>query len=166
MRSLNWALADRRIFPMAVLALSAFTPASWAADVSYDFVACSHSKRIPLEASAEFAAFGLESWGIVASSTTKEWENATTRCVGYLRVIAGKPVGKGVCKWFHANGDTASGEFEMPAAGEASFTWLVGTGKLKGIAGGGSFKYVTNGKPSEPGTSQSCRQDWGKYTLP
>lgn len=154
------------LISIAIFATAAFAPVCWATDFSYNFVACTHSKRIPLEASPEFTAFGLESWGIVANSTNKEWENATTRCVGYLRVMGGKPVGKGVCKWIHANGDTASGEFEMPAAGEPSFTWLVGTGKLKGITGGGSFKYVGNGKPSEPGTSQSCRQDWGNYTLP
>jgi hypothetical protein len=166
MQFLNCGFVGRRTFSTVALALSAFAPVSWAEDVSYDFVACNHSKSVPLEASAEFTAYGFESWGIVSSSTTKEWENATTRCVGYLRVMGGKPVGKGVCKWIHASGDTALGEFEMPAAGEASFTWLVGTGKLKGIAGGGSFKYVTRGKRSEPGTSQSCRQDWGKYTLP
>ena len=166
MQSLNCGFVGRRIFSTAVLVLSAFAPVSWAADASYDFLACGHSKSVPLESSAEFTASGAESWGIVASSTTKEWESATTRCVGYSRVMAGKFVGKGVCKWIFASGDTALGEWEVPATGEASFTWLVGTGKLKGITGGGSFKYVTRGKPSEPGTSQWCRHDWGKYTLP
>ena len=68
-----------------------------------------------LEASPEFVAFGVESWGIVASSTIKEWEGATTHCVGYVRVAAGKPIARGVCKWFDTAGNTASGEFDMPA---------------------------------------------------
>jgi len=155
-----------RLFSATIFTTAAFAPACWAADVSYDFVACTHSRRTMLEGSAELAAFGMESWGVVSSSTTKEWENATTRCVGYLRVMAGKPVGKGVCKWFTAAGDTAVGEFEYPPSGEPTWTWLVGTGALKGIAGGGAFKSLFTGKPVEPGTTQGCRRDWGKYTLP
>ena len=102
---------------------------------------------------------------IVSSSTTKEWESATTHCAGYIRVIAGKQVGKGVCKWIQATGDTATGEWEYPPAGEPSWRWLAGTGKLKGIAGGGTFKAITSAKPAEPGTSQGCRRDSGNYTL-
>jgi hypothetical protein len=166
MQSIKHCPVLRHLFSVTMFATAAFVPASWAADVSYDFVACTHSRRTPLEASADLTAFGMESWGVVSSSTTKEWENATTRCVGYLRVMAGKPVGKGVCKWFTANGDTGVGEFEYPPSGEPTWTWLVGTGKLAGIAGGGTFKSLFAGKPAEPGTTQGCRRDWGKYTLP
>lgn len=118
-----------------------------------------------LEASPEFVAFGVESWGVVASSTNKDWERATTHCVGYVRVTAGKPSAKGVCKWFDAAGNTASGEFDSSASGENRFTWLVGTGKFKGIAGAGSYQYLSQGE-AQPGTSQDCRRDWGKYSTP
>ena len=150
----------------SALAMALLSLPAWPAEVSYDFVACTHTRQTVVEASPELVAFGLDNWGIVANSTTKEWENATTRCVGYLRVAAGKPVGKGVCRWIVSSGDTAVGEFEYPPAGEASFTWLTGTGKFKGIQGGGTFKQISNAKPSESGTSQACRRDWGKYTLP
>ena len=139
--------------------------AAFAADVTYDFVACTHSRRNPLEQLADFAAYGVESWGTVASSTTREWENASTRCVGYVRETGGAPYGKGTCKWFTAGGDTAVGEFEFDHA-SAKFTWLAGTGKLKGIQGGGTFRYLSMAKPAEPGTSQSCRRDWGSYRVP
>lgn len=157
MRLLKWATA-------LVAALS-LAPA-WSAEFSYDFVACTHGTQRMLESGPEMVALGSESWGIVASSTTKDWENATTRCVGYLRIVGGKPVGKGVCRWVQATGDTALGEWEMPAAGENTWTWLGGTGKLAGIRGGGTFQTVTRAKAAEPGTGQSCRRDWGKYTLP
>ena len=140
-------------------------PAS-AAEFAYDFVACTHGTSKMLESGPDLVALGAESWGIVANSTTKEWENATTHCVGYMRIVGGKPVGKGVCKWVYPTGDTAVGEWEMPATGENSFTWLAGTGKLKGIQGGGSFQTITKAKPVEAGTGQSCRRDWGKYTVP
>lgn len=154
-----------RLHRLAVVALAALAPAAWPADASYDFVACTHSKRTMLEASPEFVAFGVESWGIVSSSTTKEWERATTHCVGYVRVAAGKPTARGVCKWFDAAGNAASGEFDMPAGGENKFTWLTGTGKFKGIAGAGSFQYLSQGE-AQPGTAQDCRRDWGKYSTP
>ena len=166
MQIIQWSSALRRLSWIVVLAMSAFASASWATDVSYDFVACTHARRTMLEGSAELTAFGMEQWGIVSSSTTKEWENATTHCVGSLRVMAGKPVGKGLCKWFTATGDTGVGEFECPPSGEPAWTWLVGTGKLKGITGSGTFRPVSTGNPAEPGTTQGCRRDWGKYTLP
>jgi hypothetical protein len=156
----------RRTRLVCALALSLGMAPAWAAEVAYNFVACTHTRVAMLEAGPDLVAFGIDNHRIVASSTTKEWENATTHCTGYVRVMAGKQVGKGVCKWVFASGDTAVGEFEYPPAGEASFTWLVGTGRLKGIQGGGTFKQVSAAKPAEPGTSQACRQDWGKYTLP
>jgi hypothetical protein len=150
---------------LAVAAILAGVPAS-AAEFSYDFVACTHGTPRMLESGPDLVAFGSESWGIVASSTTKEWENATTRCVGYVRIVNGKPVGKGVCRWLHATGDTAVGEWEMPASGSNTFTWLAGTAKLKGIQGGGSFQTISQARAVEAGTGQSCRRDGGKYSLP
>jgi hypothetical protein len=95
-----------------------------------------------------------------------ERDGATTHCVGCIRIAEGRPVGKGVCKWVHPTGDTAAGEWEVPASGENSFTWLAGAGTLTGIQGGGSFQTVTKAKPVEAGTGQSCRHDRGKYTVP
>jgi hypothetical protein len=157
----------RALLPGAIVALSALAalPAQ-STETSYDFVACSHGRHTVVEAGADLVALGVENWGVVASSTTKEWEGATTHCVGYVRVVSGKPVGKGVCKWFQAGGDTAVGEFEYPPAGEPVFTWLSGTGRFKGIKGAGSFKELFTGKPAEPGTAQGCRHDWGRYVLP
>jgi hypothetical protein len=66
------------------LALGAMliTIPAWAAEVSYNFVACGHSKQTVLEAGPEFTAVGFENWGLVANGTTKDWESATTKCVG------------------------------------------------------------------------------------
>ena len=149
----------------AAAALLAAGPAALAADVPYDFVACIHSRQTTLERSADFATYGLETWGTVATSRTKEWEGASTRCVGYVREMGGAPYGKGTCKWFMPAGDTAVGEFEFDHAG-AKFTWLAGTGKLKGIQGSGSFQFISQAPAAEPGTSQSCRHDWGSYKIP
>lgn len=149
----------------ALVALAFFAQGAFAAEAPYDFVVCTHGKRTALEANSDFAAFATEGWGVVASSTTKAWENAATHCMGYLRVIAGKPYGKGVCKWTEAGGDSAIGEYEFSPAG-AQWTWLSGMGKLKGISGGGTFKDVFAARQVDLATGQGCRRDWGKFSLP
>lgn len=150
-----------------VLVATLASPGAWGRDVDYDFVFCGHARNTLLEAGAEIVAFGIEEWGTVASSTTKDWEKATSHCVGHMRILAGKRVGKGLCKWFTLAGDTAVGEWEVPETGDNTFRWLSGTGGLKGIGTTkSSFSFLGNGKAVEPNTSQGCRHDWGSYTLP
>lgn len=151
---------------LAAVAIVAIVPSAPAAETGYDFIVCTHGRRIALEANAGIVAFGVESWGVVASSTTRFWERASTHCVGYIRVVGGKPVGKGSCKWTEAGGDAAVGEWELPDAGEPTWTWLSGTGKLNGISGGGTFRELFDARPTDPATSAGCRRDWGRYSLP
>lgn len=158
-------MTRRHVWALALAALGAAGSAA-AVESAYDFTVCTTTRRIPIEVNADIAAFGFENWGIVASSTTPLWEKAATHCSGYLRVMAGKVVGKGTCKWTEAGGDSAVGEFEYPPNGEPTWTWLAGTGKLKGISGGGTFRELYNAKPADPAVSHSCRRDWGRMTLP
>lgn len=151
---------------LIVLIVAAMAQPAIAAEVSYDFTACTSGRRIAVEANADIVSFGIETWGVVASSTTAFWEKASTHCVGYIRVAGGKPIGKGTCKWTESGGDTAVGEWEYPTSGDPSWTWLSGTGKLKGISGGGTFRELFSAKPTDPAVSGGCRRDWGKYSLP
>ena len=137
-----------------------------AADVGYDFTVCTTGRRTPLEASGDIVAFGVESWGVVASSTTRLFEQASTHCVGALRIVGGRPVGKGLCKWALVGGDTGVGEWEYPSGGDPTWTWLAGSGKLKGITGRGSFKELFSAPVVDPATGQGCRHDWGTLNLP
>lgn len=140
---------------------------AWGRDVDYDFVVCSHGRQTVLESGPNLVALGTESWGVVASSTTREFDKATTHCVGYLRIVGGKPVGRGLCKWASLAGDTSIGEWEMPESGDNSWKFLGGTGAWKGVSSKvARFTSLGNGKPIEPGTSQGCRRDWGTYSLP
>jgi hypothetical protein len=148
-------------FVVALLAQAVF-----AVETSYDFTVCNQGRKIPLEANAEIVSFGVESWGVVAHSTTRFWEQASTHCVGYIRVVGGRAVGKGTCKWTETGGDTAIGEWEYPVMGDPSWIWLSGTGKLRGISGGGFFQEIFSAKPTDPAVSAGCRRDWGKYSLP
>lgn len=140
------------------LAVAALAQAAYAVESPYDFVACSHGRRIALEANAQIVSFGIESWGVVASSTTNFWDKASTHCVGYIRVAGGKPIGKGTCKWTEAGGDTAVGEWEYSASGDSTWTWLSGTEDFTGITGGGTFQELFSAKPTDPATSAGCRR--------
>lgn len=149
------------------VALAALAQASsGAVERTYDFVACSHAKRTIVEMNHTFVGYGIESWGLVANSTTKDWENASSHCTGYVRTAAGKTTSKGICQWTIPGGDTAVGEFEYPAGGEPTWTWLGGTGKLWGIQGSGTLRDLTSAVASDPTTWQGCRRESGKYALP
>ncbi len=137
-----------------------------AAEAAYDFTVCTTSKRVMLEANADIVAFGVENWGTVASSSTKLFEQASTHCVGALRIVGGKPVGKGMCKWAFVGGDSGVGEWEYPLNGEPTWNWLAGSGKLKGVTGKGTFKEVFSAPVSDPAMSGGCRRDWGTINLP
>jgi len=53
-----------------------------------------------------------------------------------------------------------------PGETEGSFKFLQGTGKWKGIKGGGKVRAITRGKPIMPGTSQGCGRYTGTFELP
>jgi len=155
-----------RTLGFLVIALFALVPTLWAAETPYDFVACFSYKVTPVETTADITAVGLEGWGIVASSTTKEWENATAHGVYVNWSMGGKAGGKSLLKWLTAAGDTIVGQADVTGTGEGTWAFLSGTGKLKGIQGGGWWKAVSAAKPIVQGTAQSCHHIWGKYTLP
>jgi hypothetical protein len=151
---------------LAVLAAAALVQGALAAETAYDFVVCTHGKpSVMLEASGDITGYSVEGWGVVATSKTKEWDNASTHCVGYMRWIEGRPIGKGLCKWTQMTGDSAVGEWEYLPGGQRRYTWLVGSGRLKGIAGSGSFEEMPQAQTVDKGTSQGCRHDWGSYSV-
>jgi hypothetical protein len=158
--------AMRKTLGFLVIALFAFVPTLWAAETAFDQVNCFVSKTIPLESTPDITAFAVDTVGIAASSTTKEWESATWHCVLSIRIMAGKWAGGGLCKMLDSAGDSYVNESTYTGPGEGTATFLSGTGKYKGIHGGGIFKAVVNGKPIVEGTSATCNHYWGKYTLP
>lgn len=86
-------MSRKRMTAAMILALCS-APA-WTAEFAYDFVVCSHGTQKLLDSGPELTALGFEDWGITASSTTKEWESATTRCVGHVLIAGERTTGKG-----------------------------------------------------------------------
>jgi len=151
---------------LVIVPLLGISPTTWAADSPVDFVKCSSSKATSLNVGGDVTAIGMENWGIVASGSSKEFENGSTHCVGLFRIVDGKRAGNGMCKILDPAGNTILGKFEILAPGAGSWEFLAGTGKFKGIAGSGEWKVFTTAKPSADGTSQFCERYTGKYTLP
>ncbi len=52
-----------------------------------------------------------------------------------------------------------------PGETEGNFKFLQGTGKWKGIKGGGKVTTITRGKPITPGTFQQCTRWTGTFEL-
>jgi hypothetical protein len=148
-----------------VIGLVACVPTLWAAEKAYEHVWCFSGKVMALESTADITALSVDSLGIVTHSTAKEFENASGHCVGYVRIMAGKSVGKGLCKFLGSEGDSSVLEWDLTGT-ESPWSFLSGTGKFKGIQGGGLWKNVASGKPIAEGTVQNCDKAWGKYKLP
>ncbi len=72
----------------------------------------------------------------------------------------------GFCKHMDQDGDFTL--IEYPADPNNRFTWkyIGGTGKFKGITGGGEWELTRRGKPIEPNTFQFCIRVTGTYELP
>jgi hypothetical protein len=152
---------------VVVIVAGFLAPAAWCADVPFDYVICGSEKYTAIDTRVPgVQAIGVEGWKIIASSTTKELQNATQHCIGYWRAVEGKEVSRGVCKTTDLDGNVWISEWELTAPGEGTFVFLSGTGKFKGIKGGGRWKNVGRGTPITEGTGLVCIRDTGTYTVP
>lgn len=81
--------------------------------------------------------------------------------------MAGKMTALTYSKMMDPDGDFVIAEVTMaPGETEGSFKFLYGTGKWKGIKGGGKATNIARGKPITPGTVQQCGRWTGTFELP
>jgi hypothetical protein len=70
-------------------------------------------------------------------------------------------------KYLDPDGDFVIFRYNLnPGEKEGTMTPLFGTGKYKGIKGGGKEKRIAGGKPIVEGTSQFCTNSKGTFTVP
>ena len=138
------------------------------ADEHFDQTHCWSSTTTMLSASEELTVLSYELTGINRSNLeTKAFDNATTNCIGVMRIMAGVPSVTGYCKYMEPDGDFVVGEYKSDASGtKTEWKFLQGTGKWKGIQGTGQGARITRAKPIKPGTSQGCNRETGTYKLP
>ena len=138
------------------------------AEQSYDVDACVSMDLSPLVRSQEITIFSFDSKGIVRSnSENKVFDNCTVHVKGVAVWEGKKQTVYGYMKYLDPDGDYVIFLYTQNAGEKAAMTTiLAGTGKYKGITGGGKAVRITRGKPVAPGTSQFCNNHKGTFTVP
>jgi hypothetical protein len=135
------------------------------AEQSFDFTACMTSTLTMLSSSDGINVFGVESKGIVMSNhESKLFHNYTYQFTGVGYGPAGTPVGFGYFRITDPDESFVIAEFSGPTS-DLSFRFLQGTGRWKGLTGGGKAVRVASGRPIAPGTLQGCVRFTGTLDL-
>lgn len=153
---------------IALVAASAGACAAQAAETDYTgLTVCGQSKTTMLSSGPDVTASLWEFNGIVPSeSAFKALQNATAHCMGYQREMQGKRFATSACLWTDASGDTFIGEDVDAPDKPGAWTFPSGTGKWKGVSGGGTYTITAAGKPAADGTMGLCFLPTGKWNLP
>lgn len=122
----------------------------------------------PIVRSQQISIFNWDAKGIMRSNNeSKVFDNCTVHTQGVV-VIEGKNMTVyGYLKYLDPDGDFVIFRYtKNPGEQAATTTLLAGTGKWKGITGGGKAKLITRGKPVAAGTNQFCNNHKGRFTVP
>jgi hypothetical protein len=158
-------MASHRFLVAIVVGMVAFASAA-GAEEPYDITSCFSWKLTQITASEELTITASESTGITQShNENKAFDNNTVHCVVLGKKTPGGATLDGYCKYLEPNGDIAVGRFGREG-GKGTWEFIHGTGKWKGITGGGTYEIVAHGKPVAPGTFQSCSHATGTFALP
>ena len=157
-----------RLLIICLLFLTLLAPIANAEEKPINIISCRSGTTTMLTASKELVIYGFELKGIDQDlKPDKVFANYTHSCVGTGRVSGGKQITKGYCKYMAPDGDFFIVSFDGPGGAEPTpWDYINGTGKWKGVKGGGTVKYITNGKPIVEGTFQSCIEVTGTYEVP
>ena len=157
-----------RLIAICLLSLVLVIPLVHAEEKPVKILSCRSGDVSILSASKELTVLSFELKGIdqgLDGDTT--FENFTHRCMGIQRIKGGEVWSVGNCKYMDPDGDFFIVEWDGQSGGKPlPWQYIQGTGKWKGIKGGGTAQGVTEGKPIADGTFQSCTKIIGTYELP
>jgi len=131
----------------------------------FEFTLCSSGTITPLTLTKEGSFFGVERKGIAMSNhPNKAFDNYTIHLVGVGRMEIDKVIGYGYFKLMAPDEDYIIAEISGTTE-ETAIKFLQGTGKWKGITGGGKGSTITTGKAITPYTVQGCSRFTGTFEL-
>jgi hypothetical protein len=138
------------------------------AEQSYDVDVCVSMDLSPLVRSQEITIFSFDSKGIMRSnSENKVFDNCTQATKGVAVLEGKKQTVYAYMKYLDPDGDYVIFLYtQNPGEKTATTTILAGTGKYKGITGGGKALRIAGGKPVVEGTMQFCNNHKGTFTVP
>ena len=150
-----------------ILGSSALNPAKCAEQV-YDITPCVAATQTVLVQSPEITIFTMDAKGIIRSNIeSKIFDNCTVHVQGTQVIEGTNRTVNAYMKYLDPDGDYVIFRFTLnPGETAATTTILAGTGKWKGITGGGKATTITQGRPVAVGTFQFCNDHKGKFTLP
>jgi hypothetical protein len=130
-----------------------------------DMMSCGDAKTATIVSSEELTIMGIEARGInIDNLSSKLFDNMTYHTVAVIKNDGGKITGTLYVKYMDPSGDFFVVEVSQVGM-ERDWKYLYGTGKWKGIIGGGKAFPFTKGKPIAPDTSQACTKITGTYEL-
>jgi hypothetical protein len=130
-----------------------------------DMISCGDATVTTIVASQELTIMGLEAKGInLDNLASKAFDNMTYHTVGTFKIESGKFTGLLYSKYMDPSGDFMVVEVSQVGM-ERDWKYLYGTGKWKGVTGGGKAFPFTKGKPITQGTMQSCTKITGTYEI-
>ncbi len=130
-----------------------------------DMISCGDAVVTTAVSTPEFAVWGFDAKGInLDNLPSKAFDNMTYHTLGVYKAEGGKPIGPFYSKYMDPSGDFFVVEVFHVGA-ERDWKYLYGTGKWKGITGGGKAIPFTKGKPVTPNTNQNCTKITGTYEI-
>ena len=157
-------LKRRKVGLGLILGLVIFLPIAHA-QTPYDITDCGSMTFTVNSASEELTIITFDFKGIARSnSENKVFDNSTFHVVVILKTVDGKRTSNSYWKIQDPDGDVVIAEV-LVVGPEKTMTFLHGTGKWKGIKGGGKGKTTVVGKSVVPGTVQSCSRYVGTFEL-
>ena len=136
------------------------------AEQTYDITDCGSATFVTNSESKELTVMTFDIKGMTRSNhENKIFDNCSFNHWGVLRDMAGQLSAYGYSKYLDPDGDFVVME-SVRVGAEVTCKFLQGTGKWKGIKGGGVVRRVAQAKPIMPGTSQLCSRHIGTFELP
>ena len=155
-------------FLAAMLGMVAFSPGVQAGSQELDFTGCRNSEITLLSKSEEMTVFGLDAKGVDRSNhENKLFDGFSHRCNGTYMIRGDETAGNGFCKYMAPDGDYTLLQWRNSGKqGKGTWEFLEGSGKFKGVKGGGDYQTVLRSKPITPGSLQYCIRVTGTLELP
>jgi len=149
-----------------VLGSSPLNPAE-CADQVYDVNPCVACVSKPLVQSPEINIFANDCKGIMRSNIeNKIFDNVTVHVQAIMVIEGNKMTVYAHMKYLDPDGDIIIFRYtQNPGETSATTKILAGTGKWKGITGGGKATMITQGKPVTPDSMQFCNNHKGTFTV-
>ena len=153
----------RMVALFMVLALVAWGSEALAENI--DMLSCGGGNVNVITADEGLTVMAVEGKGInLDNYGRKTFDNMTYQYGALFKIDKGTWSGSMVCKYMDPSGDFFVVEINQVGM-EREWKFIYGSGKLKGITGGGKAMLITKGKPISPGTTQGCYKITGTYEL-